>query len=61
MTKYFCDRCGKECQELTEIRIPFKKISCDSFETWPIKVCYECKKEFDNIIDKLIDISMCNR
>ena len=58
MTKYFCDRCGKECQKLTEIRIPFKKISCDSFETRPIKVCYECKKEFDNIIDKLIDIRL---
>lgn len=25
MTKYFCDRCGKESEKLTKIRIPDKK------------------------------------
>lgn len=56
MIKYYCDRCGKECLSLTEIKVPYKKGAFDSFETRPIQACIECKKEFNEIIDKLLDI-----
>lgn len=56
MTKYFCDRCGKESEKLTEIPIPDEKTSTNSFSTKFVHVCNDCENEFDNIINKLIDI-----
>lgn len=56
MTRYFCDRCGKEAEKLTEIKIPSRKNNFGSFETKSLSVCRDCKKEFDDIIDKLVDI-----
>lgn len=56
MTKYFCDRCGKEVGNLIQIKIPSKKTNFNSFETKPIQVCDSCQKEFDDINKKLLDI-----
>ena len=57
MTKYFCDRCGKESEKLTKIRIPDKKQPhINSFSTKSICVCSDCENEFDNLINKLTDI-----
>lgn len=56
MTKYFCDRCGKEVKRTTQIKVPKEKLSGGNFSTMSIEVCDDCKKEFDIIIDKLTDI-----
>ena len=56
MTKHFCDRCGKECKKLNLIKLPKAKTIVGSFETMPVEVCQDCETEFDNIIDKLVDI-----
>ena len=56
MTKHFCDRCGKECKTLSEIKVPKNKTLVGSIETYPVAVCYDCEKDYNNIIDKLIDI-----
>lgn len=55
MIKTFCDRCEKECKQLAEIKVPTEK-TLGGFSTECINVCDECKKEYDNIIDKLTDI-----
>lgn len=55
MTKYYCDRCGVECGDLNTIKIPTKRTSF-GFETEPMEVCASCQKEYDRIIDALIDI-----
>ena len=55
MTKHFCDRCGKECQSLAEIKIPAEKV-IGGFSTKPVQVCTDCKKEYDDRIRKCIDI-----
>ena len=55
MTKCFCDRCGKECETLDDIQIPTKKTEY-GFEKSVAEVCCDCKKEYDDIIDELIDI-----
>ena len=56
MTKYFCDRCGKEAAKLTEIKIPVKKLGNGDFDTTSIQVCCDCKKNYEDIINKLLDI-----
>lgn len=56
MTKFYCDRCGKECNKLQTIKVPTGKTGLDSFETKPVEVCCDCKKEYDAIINKLTDI-----
>lgn len=55
MIKLYCDRCEKECERLEEIKVPTEK-TLGGFSTKCINVCDECKKEYDNIIDKLTDI-----
>lgn len=57
MTRYFCDRCGKECScaEMSEISLPIKK-TIGGFDTKGIQVCCDCKKEYDGMISKLLDI-----
>lgn len=56
MIKKFCDRCGKECTTLFEIKIPCEKTSHGLFKTNTSSVCHECEKQYDNILDKLVDI-----
>lgn len=56
MTKYFCDRCGKESDKLEEIHIPDKKTIAGSFMTKPIQVCRNCEQEHNVILDKCVDI-----
>lgn len=56
MIKYFCDRCGKEVRKTIQINVPKEKLKYGDFTTTSIEVCDDCKKEFDKIIDKLIDI-----
>lgn len=56
MTKFYCDRCGKESKKLYEIKIPTQKRKYNSFDTESYQVCVDCENEYDNIIDKLIDI-----
>ena len=55
MIKFFCDRCGKECKALSEVKIPDEKLS-SSIRTKTISVCFDCKKEADEIYDKLTDM-----
>lgn len=58
MVKYYCDRCGEECHKvaLTNVRIPIEKTGFGSFSTSEVEVCPSCKKEYDKIIESLIDI-----
>lgn len=56
MTKYFCDRCGKECVELKSINIPVKKGYFGNVITRELQVCADCEKENKALLDKLIDI-----
>lgn len=56
MTKYFCDRCGKECVKLSEIKVPHEKASFGNFSTRGIQVCSECEKEHIVLLEKLRDI-----
>ena len=56
MTKYFCDRCGKECIELKTIKVPYKKGSFGNFSTRELQVCSECEKEHVILLDKVRDI-----
>lgn len=56
MIKYFCDRCGKEVGKTIQIKVPKEKLNSGDFSTTSVQVCDDCKKEFDKIIDKLIDI-----
>ena len=58
MTKYYCDRCGIECNEkdLKEVRIPKENTGYGSFATKSIEVCSTCKTEYDRIIDMFVDL-----
>jgi DNA-directed RNA polymerase subunit RPC12/RpoP len=55
MTKYFCDRCGKECSKLSDVKIPHEKNSF-SFSTKTFQMCSDCEEKANNINDKLTDI-----
>ena len=55
MTKYYCDRCGKESKLLHDIKIPNTKNSI-GFETKTIAVCISCEEEANRLYDKLTDI-----
>ncbi len=56
MVKHFCDRCGKETDNLNRIHIPQKRISCGDYESRIIDVCRDCEIEHASIIGKLMDI-----
>lgn len=56
MIKFYCDRCGKECEKLSEITIPKEKLSPGNFSTKTISVCSDCEKEAKALYDKLVDI-----
>ena len=61
MTKYLCDRCGKEVKSsrgvsaLKDIVIPVSKMIY-SIQTERFEVCEDCKREYDAIIDKESEI-----
>ena len=55
MTKHYCDRCGKECEKLVEIKVPDKKTRY-GWQAKPAQVCDDCEKEYNDIIDKLTEI-----
>ena len=55
MTKTYCDRCGKEIERATRIRIPTKKTS-GGFETEDREVCKGCEIDYARIISQLTDI-----
>ena len=55
MTKHYCDRCGKECKKLVEIKVPDKKTRY-GWQTKPAQVCDDCEKEYKDINDKLTEI-----
>ncbi len=55
MIKCFCDRCGKECKELRGAKIPGEKTSFN-FTAKTVQLCSSCKKDADNLYDKLTDI-----
>ena len=46
MTKYFCDKCGKE------IGTHFFKIIEKSANFFEKVICWECEKEYKKILDK---------
>jgi hypothetical protein len=39
MTRKFCDRCGVECNSLTDIKIPIENHGHGSYSTKTIEVC----------------------
>lgn len=55
MIKYYCDRCGKECQTLRSVKIPFKREK-EYFQTKTINACLACEKEANDLYDKISDI-----
>ena len=55
MTKYYCDRCGKESQILFDVKIPNIKNSI-SFENKTVGLCSSCREEADRLYDKITDI-----
>lgn len=55
MTKYFCDRCGKEADHLTQIKVP--KAYCDQVSTYTtevMSVCKDCYKEYRRLESTLL-------
>lgn len=56
MVKYYCDRCGKEAEKLEPVQIPTEKTKHEVFIRKTIHVCPKCKKEYDDILNKLVDI-----
>ncbi len=56
MIRKFCDRCGVECEKLTDIKIPIEKSKDGGFSTKEMAVCETCNKIHENIIKTLIDI-----
>lgn len=58
MTKYYCDRCGKECDKLEEVTVPIKKGFCVSTETKQMSVCFDCWRDHKKILEALIDIRL---
>ena len=56
MVKFYCDRCGRESEELNQIKIPTQKTAYNTFNTKPYQVCVDCENQYNNIIDKLTDI-----
>lgn len=56
MIKHFCDRCGKECNKLADIKIPKEKGEYGGFSTNHLQVCSDCEKEHIVLLEKLCDI-----
>ena len=55
MIKLYCDRCGKETNRLSDVKIPGTKGSL-SFATKTVALCVSCEKEADNLHDKATDV-----
>lgn len=56
MVKFYCDRCGKEVENLIEIKIPATKKNYGSYDTKSCQVCAGCKRAYDDISVKATDI-----
>lgn len=53
MIRKFCDRCGVERNELTQILIPKENRGMGSFISESIEVCEECNKLNINLLETL--------
>ena len=50
MTKYFCDRCGKEADYLSSIKVPKEKNKYGfSYSTAVINICKDCYNEYNRL------------
>ena len=64
MTKYYCDRCGKEVgsrfvkSDLKEIELPIGKTQLNDIQCKRVELCVDCFHEYGTIINKLVDIRL---
>ena len=58
MIKYYCDRCGIECNELEKMSIPSKKYSYEYTKTEEVSLCEGCAKQAKDIFDNCTDIRL---
>ena len=56
MTKFFCDRCGKESKKLSSVTIPVGKIESGSGRSVAYELCKECEREANEKFETLLDI-----
>lgn len=51
MIKYFCDKCGKECQEYEVFTIKINTPEILSWDYYPVSgeyiLCFDCTKKLD--------------
>lgn len=45
MTKFYCDRCGKESEELLDVVIPVKVIHSMYMDREEVHLCHKCFSE----------------
>jgi DNA-directed RNA polymerase subunit RPC12/RpoP len=57
MTKYYCDRCGKESAKLEEVNVPTERRHCVS-GSMELSVCIDCWRDYQKILDALKDIRL---
>ena len=64
MTKYYCDRCGKDVgshfgkSDLKEIELPIDKTQLNNIQFKRVELCVACYQEYKTIINKLVDIRL---
>lgn len=58
MTKFICDRCGKEVEHLTREKIPTKKISDRSWSGDYVELCGNCHREFARFESSFFETTM---
>lgn len=59
MTKHYCDRCGKETNNLKKERIPNEITSDCSFNVKDVELCNECDSEL-NCFEKALLPAIAN-
>lgn len=67
MVKYYCDRCKKETDSLTNVNVPNAHINpLGNHSLKEFALCKECKREYDSFSKVLfvqtatLKITMCN-
>ena len=58
MTKFFCDRCGKESKKLSSIAIPVGKIESGCSRSVAYELCKECERDANEKFEILLDIRL---
>ena len=55
MTKYYCDKCGKECKKLRYIRVPCEKLD-SGYKIKELYVCEKCEQEHEKINKRVTEM-----